>query len=50
MHRELASYGIQVATLNPGPFGTGFNETSKMWSCSPREARSRESVIKIGGK
>jgi short-subunit dehydrogenase len=27
MHRELESYGIQIATLNPGPFGTGFNDT-----------------------
>src|SRR5262249_23682978 len=23
---ELASYGIDVALINPGPFGTGFNE------------------------
>jgi short-subunit dehydrogenase len=26
MGNELAPYGIQVATLNPGPFGTGFND------------------------
>jgi hypothetical protein len=28
MHRKLAPC-IQVATLNPGPFCTGFNETSR---------------------
>ncbi|TWE21660.1 short-subunit dehydrogenase [Kitasatospora atroaurantiaca] len=26
MANELAPYGIQVATLNPGPYGTGFND------------------------
>lgn len=26
MHRELAPHGIQIATINPGPYGTGFNE------------------------
>lgn len=26
MHFELAPHGIQVATLNPGPYGTGFND------------------------
>lgn len=26
MSNELAPHGIQVATLNPGPFGTGFND------------------------
>ena len=26
MCSELAPFGIQVTTLNPGPFGTGFNE------------------------
>lgn len=26
MHRELAPYGVQVATVNPGPYATGFND------------------------
>ena len=26
LHNELAPHGIQVATLNPGPYATGFNE------------------------
>lgn len=26
MHAELAPHGIQVATINPGPYGTGFND------------------------
>jgi NAD(P)-dependent dehydrogenase (short-subunit alcohol dehydrogenase family) len=26
LHYELAPHGIQVATLNPGPYATGFNE------------------------
>jgi hypothetical protein len=26
MHYELASHGIQIATINPGPYGTGFND------------------------
>jgi short-subunit dehydrogenase len=35
MSDELAPFGIQVATINPGPFDTGFNdrmmETIKKW-------------------
>lgn len=35
LHRELAPHGVQVATLNPGPYGTGFNErmieSSRRW-------------------
>jgi short-subunit dehydrogenase len=27
LHVELAPFGIQVATINPGPFKTGFNES-----------------------
>ncbi|KXP03592.1 SDR family oxidoreductase [Tsukamurella pseudospumae] len=27
MKAELAPYGVQVATVNPGVFGTGFNDT-----------------------
>jgi short-subunit dehydrogenase len=27
MKAELAPYGIKVATINPGIFGTGFNDT-----------------------
>ncbi|WP_327255805.1 SDR family oxidoreductase [Streptomyces sp. NBC_01244] len=26
MSNELAPHGVQVATLNPGPYGTGFND------------------------
>lgn len=35
LHMELAEFGIQVATINPGPYSTGFNdrmmETWKSW-------------------
>lgn len=35
MHTELAPLGVQVATINPGPFDTGFNdrmyETVDQW-------------------
>lgn len=35
MSNELAPFGIQIATVNPGPFDTGFNdrmmETIKKW-------------------
>ncbi len=35
LHAELAAFGIQVATVNPGPYGTGFNErmieNTKRW-------------------
>lgn len=27
MKAELAPYGVKVATVNPGVFGTGFNDT-----------------------
>ena len=36
LYQELAEFGIRVATINPGPFLTGFNdtmfETWKTWS------------------
>lgn len=39
LHQELAEFGIQVATVNPGPFLTGFNdtmfETWKTWRDDP---------------
>ncbi|AZD67644.1 Short-chain dehydrogenase [Pseudomonas chlororaphis] len=35
LHMELAEFGVQVATINPGPYSTGFNdrmmETWKSW-------------------
>ncbi|SMG01512.1 SDR family oxidoreductase [Burkholderia singularis] len=35
MHQELASHGIQIAIVNPGPYNTGFNdrmvETPSRW-------------------
>ena len=27
MHAELAPYGVEVVTVNPGAFRTGFNDT-----------------------
>ncbi|MGC5249140.1 SDR family oxidoreductase [Gordonia sp. DT219] len=39
LFQELAEYGIEVATINPGPFLTGFNdrmlETWKSWNDDP---------------
>lgn len=39
LNQELAEFGIQVATINPGPFLTGFNdtmfETWKEWRDDP---------------
>lgn len=39
LHQELAEFGIRVATINPGPFLTGFNdtmfETWKTWRDDP---------------
>ncbi|MGW5452021.1 SDR family oxidoreductase [Nocardia sp. NPDC003979] len=41
LHQELAEFGIVVATINPGPFLTGFNdtmfETWKSWRDNPAE-------------
>lgn len=39
LHQELAEFGVRVATINPGPFLTGFNdtmfETWKTWRDDP---------------
>ncbi|MEV0684286.1 SDR family oxidoreductase [Nocardia sp. NPDC050378] len=41
LHQELAEYGIVVATINPGPFLTGFNDTMfeawKSWRDNPAD-------------
>ena len=41
MDQELAEFGITVATINPGPYLTGFNdtmfETWKTWGDDPSE-------------
>ncbi|WP_297008153.1 SDR family oxidoreductase [uncultured Corynebacterium sp.] len=39
LDQELAEFGVQVATINPGPFLTGFNDTMfeewKSWNDDP---------------
>lgn len=41
LHQELAEFGVRVATINPGPFLTGFNdtmfETWKTWRDDPSQ-------------
>ena len=41
LHKELKEFGIQVATINPGPYLTGFNdrmyETWKNWDDQPEK-------------
>lgn len=41
LHSELREFGVRVATVNPGPFLTGFNdrmfETWRTWQDDPRE-------------
>lgn len=41
LHQELAEFGVRVATINPGPFLTGFNdtmfETWKTWRDDPQQ-------------
>ncbi|MFM0703557.1 SDR family oxidoreductase [Paraburkholderia sediminicola] len=60
MKAELAPYGVKVATVNPGVFGTGFNDTGaeshvQWYDARPRRrshvrlrGRSRESVRPAG--
>ena len=41
LSKELQEFGVQVATINPGPYLTGFNdrefETWRMWQDDPAE-------------
>ncbi|XID75846.1 SDR family oxidoreductase [Alkanindiges sp. WGS2144] len=41
LHKEVKEFGIQVATINPGPYLTGFNdrmyETWKNWEDNPSQ-------------
>jgi NAD(P)-dependent dehydrogenase (short-subunit alcohol dehydrogenase family) len=41
LHQELAEFGVIVATINPGPFLTGFNDTMfeawKSWRDNPAD-------------
>lgn len=41
LDKELKYFGIQIATINPGPFLTGFNdrmfETWKSWRDTPED-------------
>lgn len=41
LSKELQEFGVQVATINPGPYLTGFNdrefETWRMWQDNPTE-------------
>ena len=44
MSLELQEFGVEVATINPGPFLTGFNdrgfETWKSWEDEPPKGSS----------
>ena len=42
MHEELKPYGVQVVTVNPGAFRTGFNDTGmesmdQWWALEKRQ-------------
>jgi NAD(P)-dependent dehydrogenase (short-subunit alcohol dehydrogenase family) len=42
LHQEMADFGIRVATINPGPHSTGFNELMfETWKTWNPEARAR---------
>ena len=51
MRVELAPYGIQVATLNPGPYATGFNdrmvESYRRWYDPKRNFTRPEDLVKL---
>ncbi len=51
LRAELAPHGIQVATLNPGPYGTGFNErmieASRRWYDPNRNFTRPEDLAKL---
>lgn len=51
LHNELAPHGIQVATINPGPYGTGFNdrmiENAKRWYDPKRHFTRPEDLAKL---
>jgi len=52
LHHELAPHGIQVATLNPGPYATGFNERmiegTRRWYDPNRNFTRPEDLAKLG--
>ena len=51
LHNELAPHGIQVATLNPGPYATGFNERmiegTRRWYDPNRNFTRPEDLAKL---
>lgn len=51
MRVELAPYGIQVVTLNPGPYATGFNdrmvESYRRWYDPKRNFTRPEDLVKL---
>lgn len=50
MQKELAEFGVQVATINPGPYNTGFNDRSAdekwKWFDEERYFTKKEDMLK----
>ena len=50
MQKELAEFGVQVATINPGPYDTGFNDRSAdekwKWFDEEKHFTKKEDMLK----